>query len=218
MRDGPRDEAHQAEWDAKSLASTDMLGTKSEMMSTISQPRNQAYLEYPTPDGTPSAFNSNVNLPMDNPSTDELLAQPERSDTYRGRGQRTGGRAYHRAAQSDALPLLNYTQAMDGADEVPYPPSAYTQPPIGYTPPTLRRTATGTSSDSEDPRARGTRWDEGDSAQRGYSGQVAGYADPFDAQTPGAGYEAARGGEYLQPYGGSGRGQDPSQRYGQRGG
>lgn len=138
---------------------------------------DEAYAHRPLPqDSTPSGFNSNVNLPLDNPSTDQLLAQPERSDTYRARRQPTGGsgRGYHRPGQSDAAPLLDYAQPLDGANDIPYPPSAYNQPPLGYMPPTLRRTATDASSDSEGTRKGSTRWDGGDGpGQR--------YPDPYGA-------------------------------------
>ncbi|ORY28026.1 hypothetical protein BCR39DRAFT_576859 [Naematelia encephala] len=173
LRDGPRDEAHQAEWDARSIGSTQMLGSKSEFSTMSSTPvGDDAYSLYPLPtmDTPPSAFNSNVNLPMNNLSTDELLERPERSDTYRGyRQQRQNSSGLrqafgHKPNTSDdnvaAAPLLDFAQEPQtggGGGNVPYPPSAYTQPPYGYVPPpTLRRTAT----DRSDP-VGSTRWDDG---------------------------------------------------------
>ena len=198
LRDRSRDEAQQVEWDAKSLASTDLLGTKSETMSTLAyEPMGgDDYQHHPLLDqnSTPSAFNSNVNLPFDNPSTDELLAQPERSDTYRAHRPRTGGsvRGHH--------PLLDHARSFEGAGNVPYPPSAYTQPPIGYMPPAMRRTATDASSDSEGTRFGRTRSNsEHDLGDNGYLDPYKGYEQPSRQ-----GYPAWRrpGGQSQDEYGG----------------
>ena len=152
-RDGPRDEAHQAEWDARSVASTDLLGggAKSEAGTPFG---NEGYNQYPFAADGQSVFNSNVNLPLDNPSTDHLLAQDLRQPRFAG--SRLG--AHHSAPSTDSIsnaPLVSNAQDF-GQGGVPYPPSAYTQPPIGYTPPTMRRTASGLSDD--EPRSR---WDTG---------------------------------------------------------
>ncbi|WWD20826.1 hypothetical protein CI109_105303 [Kwoniella shandongensis] len=185
-RDGPRDEAHQAEWDARSITSTDMLGGKSEFSSRMPSPGpDEAYKHYPIPDmglETPPAFGSNVDLPLDNPSTDHLLEQPHRAEDYRP--QRKASRPYpkNRANLLEdpvaSSPLLDYeqSQAFDQVvDSVPYPPSAYNQPPIGYTPPTMRRAASNQSE--EDIGA--TRWDHGDIEERG--GQASqGYSNPYN--------------------------------------
>jgi hypothetical protein len=190
-RDGPRDEAHQAEWDLKSVASTDMLGGK----SALSAPGSPSLMSrYPLPgrDSSPTtAFNSHVKLPMDNPSTDQLLPGSERAESRLPRRQ--GSRPYpgHYATQSDVAlsPLLDQNDSTPygnrDLDSIPYPPSAYNQPPLGYTPPTLRRTATDRTDDSDQPVGR-TRWDDG--------------GDMGDAAA-GRGYGA---GSHAQPYGGYG--------------
>lgn len=55
---------------------------------------------------------------------------------------------------------------------VPYPPSAYTQPPLGYVPPAMRRTASDVSESDVAAAGAGagavTRWDTGDREERGY--------------------------------------------------
>lgn len=182
LRDGPRGEAHQAEWDARSIGSTDMLGGKSEMGIMSTHSGMDPYNHYPLPtQESPSAFQSNVNLPLDNPSTDQLLSRPERSDTYRGRRQNSSPLQRHKSPgieqdPSLAAPLLDYAQ---DPRAVPYPPSAYTQPPHGYTPPTLRRSTTNASSDNETVGA--ARWDEGrDVGAGGIYGRVDRYESRED--------------------------------------
>ncbi|WWC98281.1 hypothetical protein V866_005172 [Kwoniella sp. B9012] len=181
-RDGPADVAHQADWDARSIASTEMLsgfgGGKSELSSTAPSPGvdTDAYNHYPLP-----GMDSHVNLPLDNPSSDYLLAQQrDRSDEYRNDIQpprRQNSRPYPLShargnlSETDIVassPLLEHHQQQPSYDappysNVPYPPSAYTQPPIGYTPPTMRRTASGNEDDIGQ-----TRWDQGD-LERGYT-------------------------------------------------
>ncbi|WVR08713.1 hypothetical protein IAU60_005771 [Kwoniella sp. DSM 27419] len=186
-RDGPVDTPHQAEWDARSVASTDMLGGtgKSELSSAQGTPgvAMDAYKQYPLPNmNLDSPSYSHVGLPLDNPSSDYLLAQQrERSDEYRAPPQprRQGSRPYPslRGGMSEtdivaSSPLLDHAQGQpwDAPPAgVPYPPGAYTQPPIGYTPPTMRRTASAQSGDSQDIGA--TRWDQGglDRQERGYA-------------------------------------------------
>lgn len=180
-RDGPRDDAHAAEWDARSIGSTDMLGGKSELGTMPPTPMDErsAYQHYPLPsqdfDSPHAGFASNVNLPFDNPSTDRLINQPDRSEDYRA-PRRQGSRPYppnRHEDPYDASPLLDYAQPQplnpEVGGNVPYPPSAYTQPPVGYTPPTLRRTATDRTDASDDVAPGGTRWDGG------------GHADPYGA-------------------------------------
>jgi hypothetical protein len=189
LRDGPRDEAHQAEYDARSPNPNDMLGGKSEIGS--SQPStpfyeqqygsggfayDEAQYHYPLPtqDMTPSGFNSDVHLPQDNPSTDYLLRQDnpsisnlDRPDQWRGKRQASGGSVGGRrraGTGGDGMPLLGDAQVphrdRPGAvvddsgmlgvttGNVPYPPTAYNQPPHGWTPPALRRMGSGMSGTS----------------------------------------------------------------------
>ena len=188
LLDEPKDE-RRTEWDGKSLSSSALLGAKSELGSTFAPiPEGEDdFLQYPVPtlDSMPSASNSNTNLPLDNPSTDHLLAIPERSDTYRARRDPAGGSMRERsdASQLDAAPLLDYEQSLDHAESVPYPPSAYTQPPIGYTPPGLKRMATDASSGSEGTRGD-LAWERvSDAGERRY-------VDPYGTSEPrtGQGY------------------------------
>lgn len=196
-RDGPRDEAHQAEWDARSVASTDMLGGKSELGGTpaVTPYGSEGYSQYPF-SGDSSAFNSKANLPFDNPSTDHLLAP---GSGYTLGPSRLG--AHHPTRSTDSIagaPLLQHAQDT-GLGDVPYPPSAYTQPPVGYTPPTMRRTASGLS-DEESAVGGQTRWDGGsDIGMRGGAPSyttVPQYEDPY-----GGGYGRPSPGERDDPYG-----------------
>ncbi|WRT70828.1 uncharacterized protein IL334_007827 [Kwoniella shivajii] len=191
-RDGPADVAHQADWDARSIASTEMLGGfgggKSELSSTAPSPglMTNEYGQYPLPN-----MGSTHNLPMDNPSTDYLLAQSrDRSEEYqslaKSQPKRSNSRPYplnHRSgnlSETDIVassPLLENQQYSSMSydvppySNVPYPPSAYTQPPIGYTPPTMRRTASGNSDSDIGVGVGQTRWDQGDEdrSERGYN-------------------------------------------------
>nr|XP_018259836.1 uncharacterized protein I303_07907 [Kwoniella dejecticola CBS 10117]OBR81994.1 hypothetical protein I303_07907 [Kwoniella dejecticola CBS 10117] len=193
-RDGPADSAHQADWDARSIASTEMLGGfgggKSELSSVGPSPglNTDGYGQYPLPN-----MDSNVHLPMDNPSSDYLLAmQRDRSEDFRDQQalppQRKNSRPYPLShargnlSETDIVassPLLEHQQQQPMYDappysspgsNVPYPPSAYTQPPVGYTPPTMRRTASEQSGDGDDIGRYATRWDQGD-AERGHGPQ-----------------------------------------------
>nr|XP_019007829.1 uncharacterized protein I206_07463 [Kwoniella pini CBS 10737]OCF46610.1 hypothetical protein I206_07463 [Kwoniella pini CBS 10737] len=193
-RDGPADSAHQADWDARSIASTEMLGGfgggKSELSSVAPSPgfNTEAYDQYPLPN-----MDSTVNLPLDNPSTDHLLAQQrDRSDDFRHQQAFPPQRKYSRPyplshsrgnlSETDIVassPLLEHQQQQPSYDappysspsnNVPYPPSAFTQPPVGYTPPTMRRTASEQSGEGDDIGRYGTRWDQGE-AERGYTAQ-----------------------------------------------
>ncbi|OWZ50389.1 hypothetical protein C368_06530 [Cryptococcus neoformans 125.91] len=212
-RDGPADEVHQADWDAKSVASTDIL-SRYEYASSVPN-YEEAYQHYPIPltDSPSLAPASLPLLPMDNPSTDQLLPTHERSEQFttgplpRSQPSRAYHHDYspmppgarHAAHMSDvdlsdpSSPLLaqdpwsnnSYASGGGGANNgnnarVPYPPSAYTQPPLGYVPPTMRRTASDLSESdvggagvSGATGARGaTRWDSGDREERDYlSGQ-----------------------------------------------
>ncbi|WVQ86148.1 hypothetical protein IAT38_008316 [Cryptococcus sp. DSM 104549] len=174
--------------DAKSIASTDMLGGKSELGSP-NLSLTEAYKHYPLPtmdySGAPGAgYPSNSTLHLNNPSTDQLLPGRERADDFGQQRQpmrpypsrRPPSGSYDPA--DPASPLLAQDPAWDNASlrSVPYPPSAYAQPqpPAGYTPPTLRRAATNGSDETGD--LGGTRWDQGDMEERGYyQGQGGGY-------------------------------------------
>ncbi|OCF35877.1 hypothetical protein I316_02370 [Kwoniella heveanensis BCC8398] len=214
-RDGPADVAHQADWDARSVASTDMLGGavggKSELSSRGGTPAidTDAYKHYPLPTMDSPQY-SNVNLPLDNPSSDYLLAQQQdRSERYRGAPRRQNSRPYpltHRPGMSEtdivaSSPLLDNAQPQpwDAPPAgVPYPPSAYTQPPAGYTPPTMRRTGSAQSADSEDIGQ--TRWDQG-----GLDRQERGYAQPQSQGRPQPsrqGSQTQQQPTYDDPYGG----------------
>lgn len=215
-RDGPADEAHQAaDWDAKSVASTDML-SKSDYPFSSTPNYEDAYRHYPFPSSSssvtdsPSLVPANLPLyPLDNPSTDQLLPNHDRSEQFMMTTTQTttptpprrqpSGRLYqhhppmppgarHAGQVSDidfsdpSSPLLdNYYYASGdaagagagggggGGAGVPYPPSAYTQPPLGYVPPAMRRTASDLSeSDVTAGGAGVTRWDTGDREERGY--------------------------------------------------
>jgi hypothetical protein len=159
---------NKSDWDAKSIASTDMLGGKSEIMSTApGTPGTPG-----TPDYTPHP------LPMDNPSTDYLLAGHQ---AMRQPGSMRFG-AHHPAPSTDSIagaPLLQFAQSSGYDDSVPYPPSAYTQPPIGYIPPTLRRTGSNMSAESDDNRVPRTRWDSEVDL-----GHQMGYSDPYRPYDP----------------------------------
>lgn len=206
MRDGPADEAHQADWDAKSIASTDIL-SKSEYASSTAPNYDEAYRHYPLlplTDSPSLAPASLPLLPLDNPSTDRLLSTNDRSEQFiarqpsaRGNASARGYRqphlpmpagARHAAQMSDvdlsaSSPLLAQDPWLNeddnayggGGGDVPYPPSAYTQPPLGYVPPTMRRTASdlsesdvGVAGAGAGAGAGGTRWDTGDREERGY--------------------------------------------------
>lgn len=147
-----------------------MTPSKSETGSDYPTPTpgTDAYAHYPLPNHD-SPYGSTVNLPLDNPSSDHLIGnQPERSDTYRGKRQQSGSRRYPGPPGDSisAAPLLDSYPSHPGYDDdaqatVPYPPSAYTQPPIGYTPPTLRRTGTSSSMGSDGGFRADTKWDAG---------------------------------------------------------
>jgi hypothetical protein len=207
-----------------------MLGTKSELGTMPSTPLDElsAYRHYPLPTSDPpSGFSSNVNLPLDNPSTDRLISQPDRSDDYRPRRQ--GSRPYLSSAlrdddQVDATPLLddrfNAYDPSGAGGNVPYPPSAYTQPPVGYTPPTLRRTATDRTDASDDTAGR-TRWDAGDLTERGFDDQSGGggygYGRQAQGHARGQGSQGSGGADgYAQPGYGQRGYEDPYVRYEQR--
>ncbi|ODO05881.1 hypothetical protein I350_04942 [Cryptococcus amylolentus CBS 6273] len=198
-RDGPADEIHQADWDARSVASTDMLSTLGSR-SNYPSPGLEDYKQYPLPlvESSPSLHPS---VPLDNPSTDRLLMDGSRSEFYGG-PQRKASRPYpapvHNRDVSDldmadaASPLLGQDPwgGPNQGQGVPYPPSAYTQPPLGYVPPTMRRAASGHSE--EDVGV--TRWDGGERERRP--------ALSRETSSDSVGYAAARGGQ--QGYGSRG--------------
>lgn len=158
LRDGPRDEAHQAEWDARSVASGDLLGGgRSEVGSVPSTPMYE-YGGYALPAPGTSSYMSAVNE-----STENLIPGAARRGEYFQAGsqvpqpQRKQSRPYQQsrlgAGEADA-PLLYHEAAMgEDTNPVPYPPSAFQSPPHGYTPPTMRRSG---SDVSDTPQ---TRWD-----------------------------------------------------------
>lgn len=213
-RDGPADEAHQADWDAKSVASTDML-SKSDYPFPTTPKYEDAYRHYPFPSSSSSVMDSPSLVPaslplypLDNPSTDQLLPNHDRSEQFMMSSvpassappgglapprRQPSGRVYqqhppmprgarHAGQVSDidfsdpSSPLLDdyyasgdAAAAARGGPGVPYPPSAYTQPPLGYVPPTMRRTASDLSEgDVAEAGAGVTRWDTGDREERGY--------------------------------------------------
>jgi hypothetical protein len=73
----------------------------------------------------------------------------------------------------DGMPLLDNAQIPHRDEEgmvgVPYPPTAYNQPPHGYTPPGLRRMGSGMSGTSSGVG--------GDGDIGGFGGR--GYPDPY---------------------------------------
>lgn len=141
-------------WDARSIASTDMLGGKSELGTPITQ--GSPYDWRPTRDDY-----KHFPVPADDlyGSTDHLV-QPVRPIN-------------HRMQTSDSIseaPLLEHMQPVPvSPGAVPYPPTAYNQPPAGYTPP-LRRQPT-------DGDIGATRWDHGsyDGQSERYGQQDQGY-------------------------------------------
>lgn len=174
--DGAKSEAN---WDARSVASTDMLGgTKSEFGTPYLQseeykqyplPRQGEYGHYPLPNNDSSVFN----LPLDNPSTDHLIGQAQnRSEQCTPRRQASRPYPSHGSTSDSmaAAPLMDHVQPTPLSPQhphgqhgghgsgggVPYPPSAFTSPPAGYTPPAMRRQNTNISVQSD------ASWDRGD--------------------------------------------------------
>ena len=167
-----------------------MLGGKSELGTPYYTGDNQG--QYPFSHNPQSGFNSTANLPLDNPSTDHLLSLPGRGP-FDGPSSRLG--AHHAAPSTDSIsgmPLLTHAQDTGRLNAVPYPPSAYTQPPIGYTPPTMRRTASDLSDGSQQNER--SRWDAGSDmgVRSGFS------AAPSYATVPQ--YDDPYGGRYGDPY------------------
>lgn len=187
----------------KSVASTDML--KSEAVTPFITPgaddNDSMYKQYPFPPPGPRG-----NLPMDNPSTDELLPTHSRAEDYNTPRRPSQPLPQHyalrRAEEQDAepvasSPLLDHSQAQDQADYVvPYPPTAYNQPPPhGYTPPGMRRQNTGYSDGSDIGAAPSYRTGHGGGHDNGAApsyatgyggGQVSygGYDDPYEPYEP----------------------------------
>jgi hypothetical protein len=165
-RDGPVDVARQAEWDARSVASTDML--KSEVATPYITPGGETdtdslYKQYPFPSReSPSAFNSRANLPFDNPSTDRLIPTQSRAEDYntprRASRQMPFGQGYDNIEPIVTSPLLDHSQSQDqGNYTVPYPPTSFNQAPHGYTPPAMRRMNTDYSDSSSNGGDMGAR-------------------------------------------------------------
>lgn len=209
LRDGPREQSAQAEWDAKSVASTDML--KSEAVTPFITPgaddNDSLYKQYPFPP---------PGMPLDNPSTDNLLPMRSRAEDYntpRRPSQQPrypfGPGGMHSDNEPVASsPLLDHSQAADqaqardgGHDDyvVPYPPTSFNQsPPHGYTPPTMRRQNTD-YSDSSDLGAPSYRTHAQGHGQPQVS--YGNYDDPYQS------YEPRRQGsrDELNGYGGGAR-------------
>ncbi|BEJ11918.1 hypothetical protein CspHIS471_0203780 [Cutaneotrichosporon sp. HIS471] len=131
-RDGPADDRQQEDWETKSIASTMALnqfdGQDSDSGSLYSG-------------GVPMVHSlSNTSFQRSyNPSTDELLSDPARSDTY---GMPTGAsRGYGggRDVEDGQAPLLDPWGAANVG--IPYPPSSFHQRP-----PLMQR-GTGSSTD-----------------------------------------------------------------------
>jgi hypothetical protein len=197
-------------WETRSVASTDMLGGKSEFATPITPSGEQMYRtwdhdQYPLP-GQDSPAGGRGDLPY-NPSTDHLVpAHSGRSDEYAAlapQPRRQGSRPYaSRMTTSESIshaPLLDDVQPIPlspHASGVPYPPTAFNQPPVGYTPPAMRRTGTDMSAGS-DGYAAGTGTGPGG---YGYAGsdigdRESGYRyDPYSAPAAGP-----HGYAYSQP-------------------
>ncbi len=123
-RDGPADERQQEDWETKSIASTMALskfdGYGSDGGSTYG--------------GGGPVVQSQSNASFQrvyNPSTDELLTDPSRSDTYglpSGAPRRYGG---GRDIEDGEAPLLDPWGAANVG--IPYPPSSFQQrPPLAH--------------------------------------------------------------------------------------
>jgi hypothetical protein len=109
------------------------------------------YKQYPFPSReSPSGYNSRVNLPYDNPSTDHLIPTQSRAEDYGTPRRASRLLAYGDGQEPIATsPLLDRSQADDqGNYAVPYPPTSFNQPPHGYTPPAMRRMPTDYSDHS----------------------------------------------------------------------
>jgi hypothetical protein len=174
-------------WDSRSIASTDMLGgygKGSELGTPYGVTPAEEYGEYPLPTRggeyghypLPNNDSSVFNLPLDNPSTDHLISQSGRSDAYGPRRQ--ASRPYpHPNQHGDSIssaPLLDNIQPtpLSPQHSVPYPPSAFTSPPAGYTPPAMRRMDTSASGRSDGS------YDMGTAAPSYYSQSQSGYTQP----------------------------------------
>lgn len=126
MRDGPPDDRQQEDWETKSIASTAAFSKfDSDGASTIGgfgggypmvQSQSQGSLQR-----------------MYNPSTDELLSDNVRSDTYGAPiGARTRGFGFGRRDSDDGqAPLLDPWGAANVG--IPYPPSSFqSRPPLAH--------------------------------------------------------------------------------------
>jgi hypothetical protein len=164
-RDGPVDVARQAEWDARSIASTDML--KSEGVTPYMTPgaetdADSMYKQYPFPSReSPSAYNSRPILPFDNPSTDRLIPTHSRAEDYSTPRRASRQMPFGQYDPNDPVvtsPLLDHSQSQDqGNYAVPYPPTSFNQAPHGYTPPAMRRMNTNYSDASSNAGDIGSR-------------------------------------------------------------
>ena len=179
-RDGPRDEAHQNDWETRSQGSTDMLAGMSTSPSTPATDLDMFKSYPPTTGGTidsPEDYKSPFGVPSRNPSTDYLLGQQARdadsAEMYHRQQRYAQGMGFQSRSQDSltGYPLLQHAIPIDqepgrnpysavppGAQApsrsqsddqgVPYPPSAYSQPPpLGYTPPLDRRSSNDSLSD-----------------------------------------------------------------------
>ncbi len=165
MRDGTRSEA---DWDTQSIASTQMLESKSDIgpsepldvhgyLQNGPMVQSSVGFEYPQA-GHPTAY------VQPNESTDHLL---NRSDMDGDLGedwrQQQSGRQElprHRTGRSDQqsiamAPLLarddsSWARATEPGHAQPYPPTSYTSPPPGYASAPLSRTSSQQSRESSE--------------------------------------------------------------------
>ncbi|KLT38381.1 DUF221-domain-containing protein [Cutaneotrichosporon oleaginosum] len=124
-RDGPADERQQEDWETKSIASTMAL-------SKMDGNGSDAGSLYGGVGGGPVVLaQSNASFQrVYNPSTDELLSDPARSDTYgmpTGAPRRYGG---GRDREDSEAPLL--VPWSGGSGGTPYPPSSFQRPPLAH--------------------------------------------------------------------------------------
>lgn len=157
-----------------------LRGGKSEVSSAFNTPggldeTDSLYKAYPFPPP-----GSRTGLPYDNPSTDQLLPTQSRAEDYSTPRRLSRQFPGTLTADGDPIitsPLLDHTQSQDQEGyAIPYPPTAYNQPPpIGYTPPGMRRQDTN-YSDSSDMGA----YRPNPVAQVSYGG----YDDPYEPYEP----------------------------------
>lgn len=126
-RDGPADERQQEDWETKSIASTAALSKFDFDGASLYGAPGYGAPGYGAPllqSQSQSSFN-----PVYNPSTDQLLSDRVRSDTY---GAPVGGRRYGGPDMDDGqAPLLDPWGAANMG--IPYPPSSFqSRPPMAH--------------------------------------------------------------------------------------